>query len=147
MHWFWDEVAGIVITDLQSWALVLLVTFVSKCTYLLAQARIPVLSSLTALSPLAVLSYVHVNPAFLGIGAGSCIMTMWWFVLMASMLMNRVKEEEKMLKRLGRDWDVYANKHWRFIDFVYYFRLCLGNKSQLITSASVFGLRSNTVEK
>ncbi|KFH62381.1 hypothetical protein MVEG_11590 [Podila verticillata NRRL 6337] len=90
------------------------VAYVSKWTCLLAQARIPVLSLLTALSPLAVPNYADVNPAFLGIGVGLCITTVC-STLMASMLMKRVKEEEKMLKQLGRDWDVYANKRWRSI--------------------------------
>lgn len=111
IHWFWAELAGIYIADLQSRALVHVIDLYFQmhiCTYLLVQARIPVFGSLTAL-----------NPAFLGVGAGLCIAILW-SALMENILMKRAKEEEMMLKHhFGRDWDVYANKHWRLIPFVY----------------------------
>ncbi|KAG0016887.1 hypothetical protein BGZ81_011012 [Podila clonocystis] len=96
-----------------------LLTYVSKCTYLLAQARIPVISPLAALSPLAVSNYSHESLSFFGIGAGLWIAIVW-AMFMKKMLMKRVETEEKMLRQhFGRDWDVYASKRWRFIPFVY----------------------------
>lgn len=95
------------------------VTYAAKWTNQLAYSRTPVLSSLAALSPLAVSNYTRVNPTFLGIDTALWIAIVW-SALMASMLMKRVKEEEKMLKQhFGRDWVEYASKRWRFIPLLY----------------------------
>ncbi|KAF8925108.1 hypothetical protein BGZ52_007321 [Haplosporangium bisporale] len=95
------------------------VTYAARWTNQLAHSRTPVLSSLAALSPLAVSNYTRVSPTFLGIDVAL------WITVVASaltirMLMRRVVTEEKMLKQhFGRDWDEYASKRWRFIPFLY----------------------------
>ncbi|KAF9306715.1 hypothetical protein BGZ74_004160 [Mortierella antarctica] len=97
----------------------LYVTYIAKWTYQVSESGIPVLSSLAALSPLAVSTYARVNPTFLGVGPG-----MWIAIIWATgsirMLMRRMEAEEKMLRQhFGREWDDYAGKRWRLIPFVY----------------------------
>ncbi|KAF9320633.1 hypothetical protein BG003_005382 [Podila horticola] len=96
-----------------------LLTYAAKWTNQLVLARTPILSSLAALSPLAVSNYARVNPTLLGVEIG-----LWVTAVMSAlgtrMLMRRVEVEEKMLKQhFGRDWDEYASKRWRFIPFLY----------------------------
>jgi protein-S-isoprenylcysteine O-methyltransferase Ste14 len=88
-------------------------------TYAAKWTNQPILSSLAALSPLAVSNYARVNPTFLGIDAAIWV-TVAGTALTIRMIMRRVVTEEKMLKQhFGRDWDEYASKRWRFIPFLY----------------------------
>lgn len=91
--------------------------YVAERIFQLAQSRIPVVSSLAALSPFAIPNYARVILAVLSIDPG-----LWFTIALTSssvrMLVRHANSKEKILKQyFGREWDVNASKRWRYIPF------------------------------
>lgn len=97
-----------------------MVAFATQGMTYLAQHKVPILSSMAAMSPFPMYAQGAAHPGTLfGISTGLWL-TMMFAVLLFYLTWARIVVEEEMLrKHFKAEWTAYAETRWRLFPFVF----------------------------